>query len=140
MGFWDTVKSVAISAKCMTGWHAGNYEHVKGQPLCFLGKTCPDCGEYVTKNDHKYGDWSFKRHDRCDAVRECIHCGALDTQVRHDHKKEGKDANCHIIEVCTRCGDKQIGRAEHTWINIPFTNSEMKIQGKRKCKDCGFMG
>ena len=49
MGFWDSVKSVALSAKCFTGWHEGEYKHIEGEPQCHLGKTCPDCGEqYVS--------------------------------------------------------------------------------------------
>ena len=47
MGFWDSVKSVALSVKCFTGWHEGEYEHIKGKPKCFLGKTCPDYNQFI---------------------------------------------------------------------------------------------
>jgi len=74
MGLWDTVKNLAMSAKCMTGWHGGEYEHIQGKPKCFLGKTCPDCGEYVTKNKHKFGSWEYITYGKCDAVRKCNYC------------------------------------------------------------------
>lgn len=140
MGFWDKVKSVAISAKCMTGWHAGDYKHIDGKPLCFLGKTCPDCGEYVTKNNHTYNEWQYKNYNSCDAIRECVHCGSIESSVRHNYERQGKDSNCRVIEVCKRCNDKKLGSTDHNWVSIPLTNTEVKVQGKRKCKDCGFIG
>jgi hypothetical protein len=140
MGLWDKVKSVALSAKCMTGWHAGEYEHVEGKPLCFLGKTCPDCGEYVTKNKHAYNEWEYFSYDSCNAQRNCIHCNHIEQAVQHQYKEQGKDESCRIIEVCQRCGDKKIGSAKHNWVTIPFTDTEMKSGGKRKCQDCGYMG
>lgn len=140
MGFWDTIVSVALSAKCMTGWHSGDYAHVDGKPLCFLGKTCPDCGEYVTKNNHKYNEWEYPIYNSCNAIRKCVHCGYQDSSVQHTYAKHGKDGNCKIIEICSRCGDKKLGREEHNWLQIPFTNTDVKANGQKKCRDCGYIG
>lgn len=139
MGIWDKVKSAAISAKCMTGWHAGDYTPIEREPKCHLEKTCPDCNKYVTTVEHKFGSWNYLSHGRCDASKECIHCGHAETEIRHEYKAQGKDANCNVIEVCHRCQDQKLGRKEHNWIKIPFTNTEVKADGKRKCKDCGIM-
>jgi len=137
MGFWDKVKSVALSAKCMTGWHAGTYTHIEGKPECYLEKTCPDCNEYVTTKKHKFSEWEYLGYGKCDSRHECIHCGYTEDKVRHDYEEQGKDGNCKIIEVCTRCGDRELGRAKHNWINI--AGYEVKAGGKRKCRDCGIM-
>ena len=139
MGFWDKVKSVAVSAKCMTGWHAGDYEHIKGKPLCHMGKTCPDCKKYVTTMKHEYNDWKYLTYDKCDSVKECIHCGHKESEVRHTFEENGKDSNCKVIKICSRCNLKEVGGARHEWITIPFTNHEIKAKGKRKCKDCGYV-
>lgn len=139
MGFWDSVKSVALSAKCFTGWHEGEYKHIEGEPQCHLGKTCPDCGKWVTKEEHKYAGWKYVDYGKCDAIRNCIYCKHQEREVRHNYKKESKDGYCRIIEVCSRCNDRKIGRAEHTWVTIPFTDSNIRVQGKKKCRDCGHM-
>ena len=139
MGIWDKVKSVAISAKCMTGWHAGDYTPISAKPKCNLEKTCPDCNNYVTTVKHKFDGWEYLSHGRCDAQKECIHCGHKENEVRHEYKAQGKDSKCCVIEVCNRCQDKKSGREDHSWIKIPFTNSDVKANGKRKCKDCGKM-
>ena len=135
MGFWDKVKSVAVSAKCMTGWHAGTYTHIDGEPLCHLGKTCPDCNEYVTKIVHKFSEWEYLDYGKCDAKRSCIHCAYEEYGVQHDYEEQGKNSDCRIIEICTRCGDEQLGRENHNWLNV--AGHELKVGGKRKCKDCG---
>lgn len=138
MGFWDKVKSVANSAKCMTGWHAGEYSHISGKPECHLEKTCPDCNEYVTKKKHKFSDWKYTNNSSskpCDSIRDCIHCDIQETKEIHQHEKNGKDSNCRVIEKCKRCGDEQLGSESHNWISI--MGHEVKVQGQKKCKDCG---
>ncbi len=70
MGLWDKIKDVALSAKCMTGWHAGEYSHIEGEPECYLGKICPDCGEYITKFNHKFGTSEYLHEYQCDTVRK----------------------------------------------------------------------
>lgn len=136
MGFWDNVKELAVGAKCAVGWHEGEYGHIKGKPQCYLGKTCPDCGKWVTKEEHIYSGWEYIDYGKCDSIKSCIHCKYQEREIRHNYKKEGKDSNCIIIEVCSRCRDKKLGKTEHNWVTIPFTDRELKIQGKRTCKDC----
>ena len=49
MSFWDKVQSVALAAKCFSGWHAGKYTPIADEPKCHLEKVCPDCRKYLTK-------------------------------------------------------------------------------------------
>jgi len=137
MGFWDKVKSAAISAKCMAGWHAGTYTPIEGEPLCHLEKTCPDCNKYITKIEHKFNNWEYLDYGKCDVEHTCIHCNYKEYGVKHNYEKIGKNDECRIIEICKRCGDEQLGEIEHNWIRI--AGRELKIHGKRKCKDCGRM-
>jgi len=138
MGFWDKVKSVANSAKCMTGWHAGEYTSISGKPECHMEKTCPDCNEYVTKKKHKYSNWKYTNNSYsqpCDSIRDCIHCDLQESKVIHEYEKNGKDSNCRIIEKCKRCGDKKTGSASHNWVSL--MGHEIKVEGQKKCRDCG---
>ena len=138
MGFWDVVKSVALSAKCSTGWHAGNWSHIPGKPECFMEKTCPDCNKHVTTKKHSYGDWRKIDYSSCDSVRECKHCGSTEQQIIHDYENHGKDENCRLIKKCRCCGVQEVGREDHEWIKL-FDN-ELKIEGQRKCRRCGARG
>lgn len=138
MGFWDKVKSIASSAKCMTGWHAGEYSHIAGKPECHLEKTCPDCNEYVTKKKHKFTEWRYTNNsfsEPCDSVRTCVHCEDQETKIIHQYEKNGKDSSCRVVEKCKRCGHEQLGSVSHNWVSI--VGHEVKIDGKRKCRDCG---
>jgi len=167
MGLWDKVKSVAMSAKCMTGWHAGEYTSIEGKPKCNLEKTCPDCNKYMTKISHKMSSWNYLFDRKCDAVCHCIHCNFevievrhnyhevrqgtecryIDTcdrcgdmkqsKIRHNYEERGKDSNCRIIEVCKDCGDKKSGRENHNFLSI--AGHDLKVNGQKKCKDCGKM-
>lgn len=137
MGFFDTLKKVALSAKCLTGWHGGNYNSIKGKPQCHLEKTCPDCKEYITKIDHKYGGWKYLNYDNCEAEKECIYCREIKREIVHNYKERGKDSNCRIIEICEHCQDEKLGSTKHNWIRLG--SIELKAGGKRKCKDCGQM-
>lgn len=137
MAIWDTVKKVAIFVRCSSGWHGGKWEPIRGKPECHLGKKCPDCRQYVTTEKHKYGDWRYVDYSKCDSVRECIHCGSLDKTVIHKYESVDKDENCRIIEECSRCGDRRLGREDHSWIKK--FDHDVKFDGKRKCKVCGKM-
>ena len=168
MGFFDKVKSFGLAIKCGVGLHGGEYKNEEGKPECFFSKTCPDCGKYLTKNEHKFNDWIFPKHGSCHAYRECIYCGQeenailhsfqeyVDSNCRvtakcgrcgfeenkgfsHDYETYGKDENCRIIEICSRCKDRRLGSVKHDWLKIPFTETNLKIDGKRKCKDCGYV-
>ncbi len=138
MGFWDAVKEVAIAAKCGIGFHAGEYQQKEGKPACFWFKICPDCGKYVVKHEHDFDQWEYRSYGTCNAVRECIHCRKEEYSIVHNYEKVEKDANCHVISVCSRCGDRVIGGAEHNWVKNPFTGEALLIDGGRRCKDCGF--
>ena len=140
MGLWDSLKKVGVAAKCGVGWHAGDYERVEGKPECFMAKTCPDCRQYVTKNDHTFGDWQYQEYGNCRQFCSCIHCGYQKTEVIHDFEEHGKNEECRIIEICRVCNHKELGRAQHNWIQIPFTNKDVSIKGQKKCGDCGFIG
>ncbi|MEZ5534097.1 MAG: hypothetical protein R3F02_00595 [Thiolinea sp.] len=135
MAIWDTVKKIALSAKCATGWHTGAWNHIKGQPECRLEKICLDCKKYVTTTKHKYGDWRYVDYSSCNSVQECIYCGSINQEVIHKYTKVGKDENCRIIEKCNRCENQKLGRSDHNWIKL--FDHEIKNKGKRKCKDCG---
>lgn len=135
----ESVAGAVNSGMCMAGWHSGDYEHIKGKPLCHVGKTCPDCGEYVTKENHEFSSLGYVSYDSCKIEYECIHCRYKKSSIEHKYKEQGKDKNCRIIEVCIRCNDKKEGKVDHNWIQIPFTETDAKFQGKRKCKDCGFV-
>lgn len=135
MGFWDVVKSVALSAKCSTGWHAGEWSHVSGKPQCFVEKTCPDCHKHVTTNKHTFGEWRRIDYSSCNSVRECTHCSSSEQKIIHEYQNNGKDENCRIIEKCQHCGGQRMGRTDHEWIKI--FDHEVKVGGSRKCKRCG---
>ena len=135
MAFWNTVKKVAIATKCATGWHAGEWSPIPGKPKCQVEKTCPDCNKHVTSTKHNYGDWRYVDYLSCNSIRECVYCGSLEQKVIHQYIKAGKDGNCRIIEKCSRCGDQQLGREDHNWIKL--FDHEVRVGGKRKCKDCG---
>lgn len=121
MGFFDKVKSMAMKAKCATGFHAGSFTSIHGEPKCRLEKTCPDCFEHVTKTSHKYGDWeNYKRHGSCTKERHCVYCDEVDTKVIHEgYVRKGLDDYCTVIEECSRCGDRKKGKEEHMWHKNP---------------------
>lgn len=138
MSFWNKLKSVAMTAKCLTGWHAGVYTPIEGKPECNLEKICPDCDSYVTKKKHTFSIWRYTNNinsDPCDSIRDCVHCGFQEEKIIHEYKKNGKDSSCRIIEKCTRCKDEKLGSESHDWISL--FGHDLKAGGKRKCKDCG---
>ena len=138
MGFWDVVKSVALSAKCATGWHAGDWQKTAGGPECSMGKTCPDCHTYVTTNKHSYTEWKKINYSNCNSVRECKHCGSTEEKIVHEYENNGKDDNCRLISKCRDCGSIETGREDHEWVK--FLDHEVKVGGKRKCRRCGTTG
>jgi len=139
MSFWDKIKDIAMSAKCMTGWHGGNYTPIKNKPQCNLEKTCPDCGEYVTTIKHKFSDWKFPNRYApvtsmyeakfiCQAEKKCIFCDKVEHKIIHNLYEDGKNSNCKIIKKCKYCSHEELGATKHNWSNM---------QDKRKCRDCG---
>lgn len=114
MSFWGKIKKAAVSAKCMAGLHSGDYSPIIGMPECQLEKTCPDCGKYITKTEHKFKSWEYLNNQNCNSKRECFHCGTSEEAVRHQWKKVKND-ECHVLKECSRCNDSEFVRIEHTW-------------------------
>jgi hypothetical protein len=141
MSFWEKAKWIARSAKCLAGWHGGEYVHLSGEPLCHLGKTCPHCNAFVTKENHNFTAWEFPESDRCSARRECEYCGHIEISIRHDYVRTGKDANtCEIISTCRRCGDDRRDSAEHEWEQVEMEcRPDGENASKKKCSNCGLI-
>jgi hypothetical protein len=114
MGFWDSVKKAATSAKCMTGFHAGEYQPIAGKPECEMENTCPDCHTHLTKTEHKYSNWEYIKDNQCDSKRNCIHCMIEESMVRHQSwNREKSNQNCQIHKECERCNTRELGATEH---------------------------
>lgn len=142
MSFWDKVKSFARSAKCTVGWHGGEYTRIDGKPKCHLGKTCPHCNDYLTKEEHEFSEWLFMEEGDCNARRECIYCGYDEHEVKHNYEKVAKDfSNCEILLCCRRCGNEKVGPAEHEWVEQPQMECtpDNGNANKKQCKVCGLI-
>lgn len=111
MGLWDSIKKAANSAKCMAGLHAGEYVQIEGKPACNMHKTCPDCGKYLKKVQHKFGEWEYLQENKCDAIRYCEFCGESEKTERHNwsQSKQG----CQLYRDCDRCGAHEFLKTEH---------------------------
>ncbi|EGK8058263.1 hypothetical protein IO382_000636 [Campylobacter lari] len=139
MGFLDTLKSIAISAKCGIGWHGGTYSNEEGKPQCYLSKTCPDCNEYISKYNHNFAERVITDPYSCRGYEECTYCQHREFGTYHKFEKVRKNERCQIIEKCSQCGKERLGDIQHSWVQIPFTNKDASINGKRKCRDCGYI-
>lgn len=142
MSFWDKVKSFTRSAKCTVGWHGGEYAPIAGKPKCHLGKTCPNCNDYLTKEEHEFSEWIFTQEGDCNARRECIYCGYEEQEEKHNHEQVAKDlSNCEILLRCRRCGDEKVGPAEHEWVEQPQTQgaTDSSSGNKKQCQVCGII-
>ncbi|EID8609381.1 hypothetical protein AB8680_000150 [Campylobacter jejuni] len=106
----------------------------------FFSKICPDCNKYIQKIEHKFGDYIITNHRNCEGYKECEYCNLKEYGTYHQYEEIGVNASCQIIKKCRQCGDEQLGATKHSWITIPFTDKEFSVNGKRKCKDCGFIG
>jgi hypothetical protein len=133
MGFWDKIKSAAVSAKCMTGFHAGIFYKIPGKPDCYLEKTCPDCNKYLTEIQHKFSNWVYLDDNSCDATRKCHHCEIIENSIIH--KWYTTKEQCQITKCCDRCGYKELGRMEHgPWYGGVCIGNGMQIF---QCSGCG---
>ena len=139
MGFFDSVKKIAISAKCMAGWHGGKYSQIEGKPKCHLGKTCPDCKKYITTFYHQYSGWGdYKKPRSCEQERKCVHCGHIDTRIEHQSFKiKGKDDYCTEILECVRCGYKKRGEEDHNWSKTTCFENANFGHIEERCINCG---
>lgn len=100
MGFWDSIKNAAIKAKCGVGIHGGNYKLIDGE-TCKYSKLCPDCNRTIQKEQHKYGEESYKYDFKCTTVKKCIDCGAEQEGERHERFVEiAVDDYCNVKERC----------------------------------------
>jgi hypothetical protein len=133
MSFWDKVKNVATSAKCMTGFHAGEYKPIKGKPKCNLEKTCPDCDKYLTKTQHKYTDWEYIKEDKCDSKKECVYCQFEEKKVRHQWVN--RTNRCKVYKNCKRCKKQEFVHEKHG----PWTAGVAHPDGMQTfiCSGCG---
>lgn len=133
MGFFDKVKALAIKAKCGVGFHAGDFVRAKGGPECKYEKNCPDCGEYVTKHEHAYGEPSYRNHHTCMMVKVCRHCAHENSFEKHEgYVDMGKDDVCKIKEKCIRCGHTQVKREDHTWYEVSRNETHKTLE----CLNC----
>lgn len=132
MGFFDKVKELAIKAKCMAGFHGGEFTHITGKPECHLGKICPDCKEHITSFKHSFTDWEYLSSDKCEMRCECILCSEQEFKTKHEYREDRIDSSCRVIEKCQRCDHEYIGSTRHTW-----EFSSYKGQVYRTCKRCG---
>lgn len=138
MGLWDAIKKAAVTAKCATGWHAGTYTPVSGEPKCHLEKTCPDCGKHLTTTKHNYTDWRYISSGKCDMERTCTYCNKKEFKVKHDYRVIGKDKECHVIESCTRCKAEKTGfLVRHDYEEIGHEDI-FSCRVIEKCRDCGY--
>lgn len=112
MGLWDAVKRVALSTKCATGFHSGEWSPIAGEPECHLEKTCPDCDKYLTKIEHNFDSWQFLKEKSCDSIRSCIYCNEKQNSVRH-YSWVTEKIDCKIYRECERCKTREFVKTEH---------------------------
>jgi len=117
MGLFDSIKSLAIKAKCATGFHSGTFERVNGKPECYFEKTCPDCNKLVTTHKHAFPDTvDYDNHHSCTKTYTCAHCKIERREEKHEQYKEiSKDSYCRWKERCVRCGHERLGQEDHDW-------------------------
>lgn len=140
MTLWQSVKNIAMKAKCGLGFHAGDFAKVDGRPECYREKTCPDCAELLKKEVHAYpAAWENAAYDygsnlKCAKKQACIHCAKVETrQVHEGFTRVGVNARCRTVEACVRCGEEKLGDEEHSF----------QLQGRQgddfllQCGNCG---
>jgi hypothetical protein len=137
MGLWDkikgaaeTAKAAAVVAKCMAGFHKGEYRPVKDKPQCNLEMTCSDCYKHLTKIEHEFGEWGYVADDKCDLARSCIHCGEQEKDVKHKWGPNTKE-NCKLYRCCERCGIREFLKDSHDWVR---TKESCLVT--KECRDC----
>lgn len=117
MSFFNKIKELAVKAKCATGFHSGEFTPIVGKPECNLGKTCPDCNEYIKEIQHKYHPWDdYKQSKSCIKERKCKHCEYINKKTIHEGYQQKKiDDRCNVIMSCVRCGDLRKDGKSHSW-------------------------
>lgn len=139
MGLWDkikdaaeTAKAAAVVAKCMAGFHKGEYKPVKDKPQCNLEMRCSDCFKLLTKIEHEFGEWEYEVDNKCDVARICIHCGEQEKDVKHQWGKNFKE-ECKLYRSCERCGTREFLKDSHD-----SYRTKERCEVKKVCRDCGF--
>ena len=133
MGFWDSVKKAAASAKCMAGLHSGEYRRAEGKPECNMEMTCSECNKHLTKIEHKFGKWNYVQEKRCEATRQCTFCGEAEQATRHQWVQSKN--RCQVVKDCERCGSHESVRTEYgDWIaGVAHADGTQTFT----CVDCG---
>jgi hypothetical protein len=136
MGLWDSIKEVALKAKCGLGFHSGEAKRVEGAPACQLEQFCPDCKEIISLRRHAYKtEWENSEFDMsagwnsCQRIRACVHCNEAVTKVVHEgFSTRGKDGQCRVIEECQRCGHQERRGEEHSWIRSYENTGDSRVR------------
>lgn len=138
MGFWDSIKSVAIQAKCATGFHGGEFKTPDGKPQCQLEKTCPDCMVRMTDEKHQYElHWRkapIVDHSNCTRMQPCIHCGENHKHQVHNFKEAGINAKCEVVMQCSECSTTITKGEKHNYHRVGV---DTRCNVVMKCKQCG---
>lgn len=141
MGFFDSVIGYAKQAKCAVGFHAGEYENVKGKPLCHFEKECPDCKEFMEKDNHKFPkEVEYHAEKSCVKIFKCVHCDeTTSTEVHLDGVYLRKNSQCEVVKRCVRCDSSYEDGTSHDYPVIPRIEkiSETEHHMIYECKDCG---
>lgn len=121
MGLFDSIKNIAVKAKCAVGFHAGEFKHIPGEPACHYGKTCSDCNKFVTLFKHKFQDnVDYVNSDSCTKQYRCSHCDFFKETTEHEgYTKTSKDSYCKWKLQCTRCKHEKAGEIDHYWLRDP---------------------
>ncbi|WP_312347386.1 hypothetical protein [Leclercia sp.] len=130
MGFWDSIKSAALKAKCTVGIHGGNYKLIEGE-TCKYSKICPDCHETIKTEKHQLGKAEYKFDYKCLTVKKCIKCGQ-----EHEGEKHEEYENVDVDDFCNvmqRCRSERIHGKEHSWTSDGSTDTHHLF----RCMKCG---
>lgn len=132
MSFWDSVKKIGVSAKCLAGMHEGNFQHIQGKPKCHAEKTCPNCNKNIEDIFHKYTRPHYVSEHSCDFKSSCEHCG--EEKIVEKHNYEHVTEKCNLYKICYRCKSKKFVTEDHHWIQSPvLPNGDFEKQ----CLQCG---
>lgn len=93
-----------------------------------FSKICPDCGKYLTKNQHDFEAPEILNPDNCYGYRRCTLCSIQVFDNFHNYYEIKKDSKCRMHEKCNLCGHERLGQTRHNW---KYDESGQKI-----CLDC----
>ncbi|MBF7049761.1 hypothetical protein IY972_08030 [Campylobacter volucris] len=102
-------------------------------------KVCPSYNEYIGKYNHNFAEKNITDLYSYRDCEEHVYCQHREFGTYHEFEKVRKNERCQIIEKCSQCGKEYLGDIQHSWVQIPFTNKDVSINGKRKYRDCGYI-